>query len=444
MKIINLKSNNIKGIKAIDITPKDDVVIISGKNGAGKTSALDSIWYAMEWRAGAKGTPMPIRKGETKADVKLTLCEDLTKEQIEQGIEPKVLFIVYRSWNSAGNMYLKLTNGEGLKYDNAQTLLDGFIGYLSFDPRVFARMDSSAQRDLLIKITGFDVDGIKKRIEELREKRRLQGQKVKLLSGEREEITIENLPGTAIDTVKLSDEYDNAVKLNNEIIRGKETLQNNIIKINENIARIHSVEEEIKKLKKSIVDVEKQNIGIEESNKKIEGWLNKNKPINTEDVKAKLKTAYDINEQIKARERNEEADRKQKEAQTIYDNFTKMIEESTIEMDEGLKKSWSKIPDQRLSLTETGIAYDGIPYSQISFSEQMVIATSIAMALNTKLRIIRISDWSLLDEGNKKAIRKMCKDESYQVWGEEVDSSGEVGIYIEEGEIKAIDGKKVS
>lgn len=40
MKIINLKSNNIKGIKAIDITPKENVVVISGKNGAGKHRRL--------------------------------------------------------------------------------------------------------------------------------------------------------------------------------------------------------------------------------------------------------------------------------------------------------------------------------------------------------------------------------------------------------------------
>jgi len=444
LKILNLKSTNIKGIKAIDITPKDDMVIISGKNGAGKSSALDAIWYAMEWRAGSKGTPMPIRKGETNADVKLTLCEDLTEEQKKQGIKPEVLFIVYRSWTSTGNTYLKVTNGEGLVYETPQKLLDGLIGYLSFDPRAFARMDSWAQRDLLIKITGFDVTGIEKRIAELREERRLQGQKVKLLSGEREEITIGDLPETFISTSKLSDEYDEAVKLNNDISRGEETFQNNIIKSNENIGRMHKIEEEIKELKQAIGKIQYQNVDILEANNKIKIWLDKNKPINAEDIKTKLKTSYDVNEQIKARERNDEADTKQKEAQIIYDNFTKKIDEAVTEMDEGLKKSWAKIPDQKLSLTETGIAYDGIPYSQTSFSEQVRIAMGIAMALNTKLRVIRISDYSLLDDDTKKAIMKMCKDESYQIWGEQVDSTGEVGIYIEEGEIKAIDGEKVS
>lgn len=96
MKIINLKSKNIKGIKAIDITPTDNIVIISGKNGAGKTSALDSIWYILKWKEGAKETPMPIRKGEKEANGQVTLCEDLSLEDIENGKTAAKLFIVDR------------------------------------------------------------------------------------------------------------------------------------------------------------------------------------------------------------------------------------------------------------------------------------------------------------------------------------------------------------
>ena len=38
MKIINLKASNVKKLIAVDITPNGDVVKITGKNGAGKTS----------------------------------------------------------------------------------------------------------------------------------------------------------------------------------------------------------------------------------------------------------------------------------------------------------------------------------------------------------------------------------------------------------------------
>jgi DNA repair ATPase RecN len=415
MKIINLKSNNLKGIKAIDITPKDDMVIISGKNGAGKTSALDSIWYAMEWKAGSKGTPMPIRKGEKFADVKLTLCEDLTKEQIEQGIIPKPLFIVYRSWTASGNTYLKVTNAEGLAYETPQKLLDGFIGYLSFDLREFARMNEKDQRDLLIKITGFNVTEIEEKINELREKRRLQGQKVKLLSGEREEITIKDLPEKEISIAEINDKLQKALYENQQLER--------------NIEGLGEAKTELRRYE---LEVERFRLII----KGRKDYIANHKQIDVDDMKSQLLKASVINDEIKAYKRNEEADRKQKEAQNVYDEFTQGIENYTTELEEGLKKSWSKIPDQKLSLTETGIAYNGIPYSQISFSEQLKVDMKIAMALNTKLRVIRISDYSLLDEESKKTIRQMSKDENYQIWAETVDDTGTVGFYIEEGVIK--------
>jgi len=108
------------------------------------------------------------------------------------------------------------------------------------------------------------------------------------------------------------------------------------------------------------------------------------------------------------------------------------LQKNVIDMETELKASWSKIPDQRLSLTEDGIAYDGTPFSQVAHSEQLRIAIRIAMALNPKLRVIFISDYSLLDSESKETIRKMSEDEDYQIWAESVDT-GEFGFYIEGG-----------
>lgn len=408
MKIINLKSKNIKGIKAIDITSKDNVVIISGKNGAGKTSALDSIWFILCWKAGAKETPMPIRKGEKEAEGEVTLCEDLTAEDVEQGKTPEPLFIVNRVWKANGDTQLKVTNGKGLKYTTPQKLLDDFIGYLSFDPRLFSQMKGREQRQVLIDLTGFDVTEIEKRIAYLYDQRLEKGREVKLLSGNREEITLENLPEELISVEDINYRLQEAMVTNTKI------------------------DETIRKREQALNEIEMLKINVIEYG----DYLKSHEKIPVESLNEKLTESQAINEQVRARDRNRIADRKENKAKNEYDDFTNDINEQIKIKEDGLKENWYKIPDQKLSLTETEIAYDGTPYSQISYSEQLKICIKIGMALNPKLKVLRIADWTLLDNESKETVRQMAKEFDYQIWAEEVDDTGTIGFYIEEGEVK--------
>ena len=408
MKILNLKSTNIKGIKAIDITPKDDMVIISGKNGAGKTSALDSIWYVLCWKAGAKGTPMPIRKGEKEAEGEVTLCEDLSAEDLAAGKIPEVLFIVNRVWKANGDTQLKVTNGRGLKYTTPQKLLDDFIGYLSFDPRLFSQMKGREQRQVLIDLTGFDVTEIEKRIAFLYDQRLEKGREVKSLTGNREEITIEDLPEELISVADINNELQEAMMVNTKIDEATRNKEQSL--------------KEIERLKTLINNCE--------------NYLHENKEIPIDSLKEKLSESQAINEQVRARDRNRIADRKENKAKNEYDDFTREIDEQTKMKVDGLKENWYKIPDQKLSLTEEEIAYDGTPYSQIAYSEQLKLCIKIGMALNPKLKVLRISDWTLLDNESKETVRQMAREFGYQIWAEEVDDTGFIGFYIEEGKVK--------
>ena len=73
MKILKLTCENFKKLRAVEITPKGELVEICGKNGAGKSSVLDSIWWALEGTKHIQA--MPIRKGADKARIRLDLGE---------------------------------------------------------------------------------------------------------------------------------------------------------------------------------------------------------------------------------------------------------------------------------------------------------------------------------------------------------------------------------
>src|SRR6266852_4238630 len=71
MKIVKFSAENIKKLKAVEITPDGTLVEITGPNGSGKSSVLDAIFYAL---GGASDVPSHvIRQGENRATVTLDL-----------------------------------------------------------------------------------------------------------------------------------------------------------------------------------------------------------------------------------------------------------------------------------------------------------------------------------------------------------------------------------
>ena len=57
MKIIALQAENLKRLVAVDIRPDGNLVQITGKNGAGKTSVLDAIWWCLAGTSHIQAAP---------------------------------------------------------------------------------------------------------------------------------------------------------------------------------------------------------------------------------------------------------------------------------------------------------------------------------------------------------------------------------------------------
>ena len=410
MKIIELKSENIKRVKAVEIIPKDNVVIISGKNDQGKTSILDSIWYALEGKASLKDTPMPIRKGEMKAEVKLTLDD----------------FMVTRNWTANDKSYLKVTNREGLVYGSPQELLDSFIGRLAFDPLEFAQMKEKDQRDLLLKLVNVDIDSFDSKIETLREYRRLQGQTVKLYEGERDERNFSDVPDKEISITELQAELEKAIDHNRDIDEAQHKISRLESSIENSEMNILELEKEIKDFKKSI-ETEKTLLNRERE------FVEKEKKVDIEYIRKSMNASLAINELVQAKKRNIGADNKRDTAQAVYDDYTEKIALQLKGKDTALRLA--KMPIAGLSINDIGVIYNDIPFGQLSSSEQLKVSLAIAIALNPKLKVIRIVDGSLLDEDNMELIKGIAKEKDYQIWIERVNDTGELCFIIEDGEL---------
>ena len=60
MKIVSLQAENIKKLVAVEIKPDGNMVQITGKNGHGKTSVLDAIWWALAGLSNVQAVPINI------------------------------------------------------------------------------------------------------------------------------------------------------------------------------------------------------------------------------------------------------------------------------------------------------------------------------------------------------------------------------------------------
>ena len=417
MKIIQLQAENIKRLKAVQISPKDDVVVISGKNENGKSSVIDSIWLALQYRAAVKSSPQPLRRGESKGSVTLDLGE----------------YIVTRRFTEADST-LEIRTPDGNKVSSPQKLLDGMIGDLSFDPWEFSRKSEQEQRtmlsDLLFKITDGKLDlanfdarkqaAYDARTDANREKKQLSSLLANLRPPTDQDpaeelssldLTTSITEGMAINQrIKdLQAENERAAKASADALREIERLQtlvgNAAMVIEANTAELG---------KTDVVDVaflQSQLKDIENNNRRAREVIEYRK----------LRTALEgVDANI-----------------TSLNAKMELIE---IEKAEALESA--PLPVKGFTVNAEGVRIindDGtdVPFCQASAARRLKISLAIAMAANPTLRVIRIADGSLLDDESMAIVRDMATDKDFQVWIEYAsrNSDDRMGVYIEDGKV---------
>jgi DNA repair exonuclease SbcCD ATPase subunit len=409
VELIKLISENVKKLKAVQIEFRDGVTYITGKNGAGKSCAIDSIWFALGGKDSLKDTPRPIREGAESASATVDLGS----------------YIVTRSWTSNEKSYLKVENKEGAKYSSPQALLDTFRGDLSFDPLQFSRLDAGQQKKTLLMLLNIEekLAGLDAKYSEIYSERTYIGRNYKAAKAQFEGMEQPPImPAEAeADIGKLTQKLEEAIENNQAIGELKQDIE-------ENTERLTGIEEQIKRLQ-----LEKEQIEcILENSKKT---LSKAKKIDTQEIQERIAQAQEFQ---RAWERSR--DYKAKKAEVV--KLEKEVRAKTAELEKineaknDIFKT-AKMPIEGLGVTSEGVTYNELPLSQLALSEQIKVSMHIAIAQNPKLKCIFIRDGSLLDSDSKKYIEKVAKEKDYKIIVEQVDESGKVGVYIEDGEVKA-------
>lgn len=402
MKIIELTTENVKRLKAVQIRPDQHVQIVAGRNAQGKTSVLDAIWLALGGGAAAKGTTRPIRDGEDHARVELDLGE----------------LLVTRTWDGTRTA-LKVENG-GARYGSPQAMLDALVGRLSFDPLEFTRRSAKDQLAALLDLVDLDIDldAIGRDRGRLYDARTEIGREGKQLDGQMAGLgKVEDAPAAEESATQL-------------------------------IAQMRAAEALIQRQQKNRDDQKWQRVEIEQLEAKLaearaelavlDGVVAAH--IHTPDVQALEEHLDQVEVSNAAVRRNVERARVGQalaDARTAYSALNDEI--SALDRRKAEALAAAVFPVDGLGFDDQGVTYQGIPFAQASGAEQIRVSLAMAMALNPKLRVIRILDGSLLDADNLALIEEMARANDYQIWIEIVgDAAGNpTAVIIEDGSVVA-------
>ena len=85
----------------------------------------------------------------------------------------------------------------------------------------------------------------------------------------------------------------------------------------------------------------------------------------------------------------------------------------------------AKFPLPNLSLDDSGVLLDGLPFEQASKAQRVVASVKIGMAMNPKLRLLVCEDGNDLDDATMQALSDTLKDNDFQMLLEYVTRSPE-------------------
>lgn len=412
LHIVELRAENVKRLRAVHIKPNPDgsMVVLSGSNGAGKSSVLDAISMAL---GGRDQIPHePIRRGEDRAEVVVDLGE----------------IVVRRTFTPTGGGALTVSNRDGAKFSSPQTMLDALVGRLTFDPLEFSREKPSRQAEILRDLVGLDVSDIDAERERVYAERTDSNRQVKAMQARLDAMPHHpDAPKDPVNVSELADELAEAEDRNRQHASLRDlhqTHERDLLDVKKVVAelrrRLAEAEADLVEAEKIAADYRTRVAGLQD--------------IETAPIRQQLRDAESINRKV--RENHERANLaiERVMASGASDRLSERI--AALDEQRAARIASAPMPVDGLGFNEDGrVTLNGIALEQASAGERLRVSVAIGLAMNPRLRVLLIRDASLLDSESMRIVADMASRAGSQLWVERVESSDATTIVIEDGQV---------
>ena len=402
VKILCISAENFKALKAFYCEPKPEgLTVIGGDNGAGKTSCLDVIAYAL---GGAKYRPSNPKRDGAIGDTTLHV-------ELSNGL------VVERKGK---NLSLTVTDKEGARH--GQELLDSFISEIAIDLPKFYNASAKEKAHMILATLGIEekLAELAKREKEKYDTRTMVGREADKKQKAAEDMPWhEDAPEKKLAVKELIDQQQEILARNGIKEEHRRKYEANKAELLRVSGEIDSLRQRQKVLSEEVRSAESEDFTLE----------------STAELESQIANFEEVNRKVSE---NEERTRRLEEADALSDQrdaLTKEIEEIRDERMALLKDA--DFPLEGLSVDDNGeLVYNGKAWDCMSGSQQLIVSCAIASKIKPSCRFVRMDKLEQLDLSTLAAFDEWLRGQDLQCIATRVSTGSECTLIIEDGEVK--------
>jgi len=367
---------NFKRVRRAHLVLDGNTLVITGDNEEGKSSFLDGITALF---GGANKSPKtPIRKGAKEATV-------IGRLTTKDGRKLKAT-LTFGLPNSRRIVVVDDESGKPLS--SPQALLDAFWDETSFDPSLFLASEEKDQLAMLKKMAGLDFTASDAEHAKFFTERTVVNREVERLRGVLSSQTAyPDAPAEEVTSASILSQIDVADRHNREIQQLDSAVQIRSGTLERHNSSLQLAQSTVEDLKRKLIEAEAQVVTCQQAVQGAQLSLDEAKTarnaktlIDTTPLRAQLTDAESTNAKVRANTARAKTAQDLKVKTTESEKLTQRLEAIVEAKEEKIRNA--KFPVDGLSLTETGVMFEGLPLEQASDSRKIAIGVEMAAAMN--------------------------------------------------------------
>lgn len=402
IKIASLQLENVKRVRAVALTPTENgLTILGGRNGQGKTSVLDGIAWAL---GGDRYKPTgAAREGSVlPPDIKITLSNGLLVER--------------KGKNSA----LTVTDPEGKRY--GQKLLDAFVGTFAIDLPKFMNATDKEKAEALLKVIGVgdQLKELEKKCEEIYSRRHAIGQIAAQKESHAKELPFhEGLPEEPVSAGELIRQQQEILLRNAENARKRARKVELEQQVETFTRQLEAAQKALDTARRDLAFAERDALDLHDES--------------TAELEANIRDIDLLNAKIRQNADRRRAEAEAKQYDDEYNELT--IELDHLRADKRALLDGAPLPLPGLTVENGILTYKGHRWDCMSGSEQLIVGTAIARALNPNCGFVLLDKLEQMDTNTLDAFGSWLENQGLQAIATRVSTGEECTVIIEDGEL---------